>query len=135
METSFYGPKIIQYQICSCKHDRYRCKWQPIACQLYSDWLQMIGFLLECCYFASWMASYLFKLSKWLTYLNLLATCDWIYEVGQSRLDYLNISVSFEVLKFLTCCQILNIFSYLLRISHYLLTCPFHDSYFFKMSK
>jgi hypothetical protein len=67
--------------------------------------------------------------------LNFLATCDWIYAVGQSRLDYLSISVYFEALEFFICCQVLSTFAYLLRVSHYLLTCPFHVRYLFKMSK
>jgi hypothetical protein len=78
---------------------------------------------------------YLFKLSKWLTYLNFLATCDWIYAVGQSRLDYLSTTIYFEALKFLTCCKVLNTFAYFLRVSHCLLTCPLHVRYLFKMSK
>jgi len=78
---------------------------------------------------------YLFKLSKWLTYLNFLATCDWICAVGQSRLDYLSTTIYFETLKFFTCCKILSTFAYFLRASHYLLTCPLHVRYLFKMSK
>jgi hypothetical protein len=31
---------------CSCKHDQDSYKRQPIACQLHSDWLQTIGFLV-----------------------------------------------------------------------------------------
>jgi hypothetical protein len=41
--TQPYGQKIIQYQICSCKYDQDSCKWQLVACQLHSDWLQMIS--------------------------------------------------------------------------------------------
>jgi hypothetical protein len=41
-----YGPKIIQYQICSCKYDQDSCKRQLVACQLHSDWLQMTRFLV-----------------------------------------------------------------------------------------
>ncbi len=78
---------------------------------------------------------YLFKLSKWLTYLNFLVTCDWIYAVGQNKLDYLSTIVYFEALEFLTCCKSLSIFAYFLRVSHYLLTCPLHVRYLFKMSK
>jgi hypothetical protein len=43
---------------------------------------------------------YLFKLSKWLTYLNFLAIWDWIYVVGQNRLDYLSTTIYFEALEF-----------------------------------
>ncbi len=46
LHTQLYGPKIIQYQICSYKHDRNDCKQQPVTNQLHSDQLKMIGFLL-----------------------------------------------------------------------------------------
>jgi hypothetical protein len=45
-------PKIIQYQICSCKHDQDSYKRQLVACQLHSDWLQMTRFLVV--YYATW---------------------------------------------------------------------------------
>jgi hypothetical protein len=93
--------------------------------------LSVLHSLLPC----SLNGQYLFKLSKWLTYLNFLATCDWIYAIGWSRLDYLSTTIYFKALKFLTCCQVLSTFAYLLRVSHYLLTCPLHVRYLFKMSK
>jgi hypothetical protein len=54
VHTQPYCPKIIQYQICSCKHDQDSCKWQLVACQLHNDWLQMIRFLVMKYKWASW---------------------------------------------------------------------------------
>ncbi len=94
--------------------------------------LSVLYYLLSC----PLNGKYLFKLSKWLTYLNFPFTCDWIYAIGQSRLYYLSTIVYFEALDFFTFCQVFSTFTYLSKVSHYLyLVSPLHAKYLFKMSK
>jgi len=46
-----------------------------------------------------------------------------IYAIGQSRSNYLNIIVYFQVLGFVICCHILSVYVYLLSVLHVMLVC------------